>query len=98
LLVLSSHELGHVLGLEDENMCCKEDLMNTFPLVNNVSANPTTLDLYALYVLVVANVIPSYVWLSNSIPYETAFAAPRFAGTPGLSIIALTSVRRKVSP
>jgi hypothetical protein len=87
LLVLSSHELGHVLGLGDDVICCKKDLMNAFPIVNNVSALPTTLDLYALHILAIANAIPSFVWLSNGIPYETALATPRFSGSPTMLAI-----------
>ncbi|MGA3406948.1 MAG: hypothetical protein ABSD49_14555 [Candidatus Bathyarchaeia archaeon] len=82
VLVLSAHELGHVLGLGDDVICCKEDLMNAFPITNNVSAFPTTLDLYALHVLATANSIPSFVWLSNEIPYETALPTPKFNGSP----------------
>ena len=84
VLVLSAHEFGHVLGLGDDVVCCKNDLMNAFPLVNNVSAIPTTLDLYALHILTIANAIPSFVWLSNQIPYQTAlgFSTPRFNGSP----------------
>lgn len=82
LLVLSAHEFGHVLGLGDDVICCKKDLMNAFPIVNNVSALPTTLDLYALHILAAAYAVPSFVWLSNEIPYQTALSAPEFNGAP----------------
>lgn len=82
VLVISTHELGHVLGLGDEVIGCESDLMDTFPIVNNVSALPTTLDLYAVHVLTTANVIPSFVWLSNQIPYETALSTPKFTDSP----------------
>jgi len=82
-LLLSAHELGHVLGLGDDLICCKKDLMNAFIFKNNVSALPTTLDLYALHVLATANAIPSFVWLSNQIPYQTALSIPQFIGSPG---------------
>lgn len=87
VLVLSAHELGHVLGLGDDVICCKKDLMNAFPIVNNVSALPTTLDLYALHVLAIANAIPSFVWLSNGIPYETALTTPRFSESSAMMSI-----------
>jgi len=92
-LVLSAHELGHVLGLGDDFMCCKSDLMNTYPIVNNVSALPTTLDLYALHVLSIANVIPSFVWLSNEIPYETALSTPQYSGLSGITVALPESYR-----
>ena len=84
VLVLSAHELGHVLGLADDIICCESDLMNTYPTVNNVSALPTTLDLYALHVLATANAIPSFVWMSNGIPYETALIPPKFTSSPAM--------------
>ena len=84
VLLLGAHELGHVLGLGDDVICCKKDLMNAFPTGNNVSALPTTLDLYALHVLSIANAIPSFVWLPNQIPYQTAVANPTLNGSPGL--------------
>jgi hypothetical protein len=90
VLVLSAHELGHVLGLGDDVMCCESDLMNMFPIVNNVSALPTTLDLYALHVLATANAIPSFVWLSNQIPYETALTTPKFTGSSSIINIPVT--------
>ena len=86
VLVLSSHELGHVLGLGDDVICCKKDLMNAFPIMDNVSALPTTLDLYALHVLAIANAIPSFVWLPNGIPYETALTT--LNGSPTIMAIA----------
>ena len=97
LLVLSSHEFGHVLGLGDDVICCKKDLMNAFPIVNNVSALPTTLDLFALHILAIANAIPSFVWLSNGIPYETALATPGFSGSPSVQALPVLEDLRKGS-
>ncbi len=87
VLVISAHELGHVLGLGDDAVCCKKDLMNAFPITNNVSDLPTTLDLYALHILATVNAIPTFVWLSNEIPYETALSAPKFNGSPAMITI-----------
>jgi hypothetical protein len=98
VLVLSAHELGHVLGLGDDVICCKEDLMNAFPITNNVSALPTTLDLYALHILATANSIPSFVWLSNNIPYETALPTPHFSGSPVMISVSLEGQYRKQPP
>jgi len=92
-----AHELGHVLGLGDDVICCKQDLMNAFPLKNNVSALPTTLDLYALHVLATANSIPSFVWLSNEIPYGTALPAPKFNGSPSMIRVRPPDSKRKKS-
>ena len=98
VLVLSAHEFGHVLGLGDDVICCKEDLMNAFPLKNNVSALPTTLDLYALQVLATAYSIPSFVWLSNNIPYGTALPAPHFSGSPVMISMCLEGQYREQQP
>jgi len=76
VLVLSAHELGHVLGLGDDVLCCKKDLMNASPIVHNVSAIPTTLDLYALHVLATVSTVPRFVWLANQIPYQSAVMSP----------------------
>jgi hypothetical protein len=91
VLVISAHELGHVLGLGDDAVCCKKDLMNAFPITNNVSDLPTTLDLYALHILATANAIPTFVWLSNEIPYQTALSTPKFNGSPAMITIDTTS-------
>jgi hypothetical protein len=97
-LVLSAHELGHVLGLGDDVICCETDLMNTFPTVNNASALPTTLDLYALHVLASTNAIPSFVWLPNGIPYETAVLTVTSTGSPAMiSILVLGRDSRESS-
>jgi hypothetical protein len=74
---LAAHELGHVLGLLD-NPSLSQDLMNGYvPLVN-----PSTLDLYAVFVVVQsggAAVSGDSVRLPSTIPY--------YQWTPGMAPI-----------
>jgi len=71
LLILSVHELGHVLGLSHVS-CCEKDLMNAYPVANSASPFPTTLDLYAVHILASSDLVPSQVSLLRTIPYGTA--------------------------
>ena len=70
ILVLSVHELGHVLGIGHVS-CCGKDLMNAYPVTNAASYIPTTLDLYAVHVLASGGLMPRYVSLPNKIAYQT---------------------------
>jgi hypothetical protein len=70
VLLLSVHELGHVLGIGHVS-CCERDLMNAYPVTKSASYIPTTLDLYAVHVLASSDLLPSYVWLPNKVPYQT---------------------------
>ena len=70
VLLLSVHELGHVLGLSHVS-CCEKDLMNAYPVTNSASPLPTTLDLYAVHILASSDLVPDQVLLPNMIPYQT---------------------------
>ena len=69
VLLLSLHELGHVLGIGHVS-CCKRDLMDPYPVTNSAWPTPTTLDLYAVHVLSSGDPSLSFVVLPNKIPYE----------------------------
>jgi len=67
LLGLVTHELGHSLGLDHNGL---NDLMNPKP----VNIYPSTLNLYAVYMLTFGqSVTSSFVYLPNSIRYEMWF-------------------------
>ena len=70
ILVLSVHELGHVLGIGHVS-CCEKDLMNAYPVHNSASYIPTTLDLYAVHILASSDLVPNQVLLPNKVPYQT---------------------------
>ncbi|MGA3406947.1 MAG: hypothetical protein ABSD49_14550 [Candidatus Bathyarchaeia archaeon] len=74
VLLLSVHELGHVLGIGHVS-CCEKDVMNPYPVTDHVSAFPSTLDLYAVHVLA-AGFVPTFVRLPNNIPYQTDAPIP----------------------
>jgi len=68
VLILSVHELGHVLGLSHVS-CCEKDLMNAYPVPDSASPLPTTLDLYAVHILASSERVPNQVLLPKKIPY-----------------------------
>jgi len=74
ILLLSLHELGHVLGVGHVS-CCERDLMDPYPVANAAAPLPTTLDLYAVHILASGDPVPNYALLPNKMPYRTMPAA-----------------------
>ena len=100
VLLLSLHELGHVLGVGHVS-CCERDLMNPYPVTHSAFPVPSTLDLYAVHVLASGDSVPNYVLLPTKVPYQTVtcseLALPEFQNLllVLVSVLSLMLIRRR---